>query len=41
MVAVPDWNGAPKLITREAYARLLEARDPREPKAADGTLVHA
>lgn len=40
MVTVQDWNGAPKLITREAYDRLLAARDPREPKATDEILQY-
>ena len=35
VVEVRNWDGAPKFITREAYDQLMEARDPREPKAAE------
>lgn len=35
MVPVQNWDGAPKLVTRTEYDRLMGARDPREPKAAD------
>jgi len=40
-VQVQNWDGAPKLITREAYDRLLAARDPREPKAVDEAIAYA
>jgi WYL domain-containing protein len=35
VVEVQSWTGVTKYISRAAYDKLLAARDPREPKAAD------
>lgn len=39
-VEVQTWDGGTRRISAEAYAELMTARDPREPKAADERIAH-
>jgi hypothetical protein len=40
VVEVQSWTGAARYVSRTEYDRLLAARDPREPKAADETCSY-